>query len=203
MEPDQDRIAVVDHRDGGLEREKYTAIGTRYGNRNRCLPTGLGCIDGQYNDRGIVVRKPEITSHQSVEIERRYIYEGDEQHPCETEQHNYYCIHVPQPHGGTRSQSLAQCASQLWQWCLQRGITISADHLLGMKNVKADLESQTLHSSAEWMLPSTLSVDNTTNGTMLSGCLLHTSIVNCLTTSVGGWIPLQWPQMPFRCPGYI
>ena len=54
--------------------------------------------------------------------------------------------------GGTRSQSLAQCALQLWQWCLQRGITISAEHLPGVKNIKADVESRTLHSSAEWML---------------------------------------------------
>ena len=54
--------------------------------------------------------------------------------------------------GNTRSQSLAQYALQLWQWCLQRGITISAKHLLGVKNIKADLELRTLHSSVEWML---------------------------------------------------
>ena len=93
----------------------------------------------------------------SVGAERRglcseSIHKWNEQHPCETEdgQHNSYCI--PQPHGGTRSQSLAQCALQLWQWYLQRGITISAEHLLGVKNIKADLELRTLHSSAEWML---------------------------------------------------
>ena len=54
--------------------------------------------------------------------------------------------------GGTRSQSMVQPACQLWQWCLQRGITLSAEYLPGAKNEIADKESQTMQSSAEWML---------------------------------------------------
>ena len=54
--------------------------------------------------------------------------------------------------GGTRSQSMVQPACQLWQWCLQRGITLSAEYLPGAKNEIADKESRTMQSSAEWML---------------------------------------------------
>ena len=40
--------------------------------------------------------------------------------------------------GGTRSHLLAHTACQLWQWCLQRGITLSAEHLPGSSNIIAD-----------------------------------------------------------------
>lgn len=53
--------------------------------------------------------------------------------------------------GGTSSQSLAQCACQIWQWCLLRGITLSAEHIPGTSNLGADRVSLTLHSS-EWKL---------------------------------------------------
>lgn len=52
--------------------------------------------------------------------------------------------------GGTRSQSLPQYALQLWQWCLQRGITISAEHLPGVKNVKSP--ELFTHRQSGWML---------------------------------------------------
>ena len=53
---------------------------------------------------------------------------------------------------GTRAQSLVQPACQLWQWCLQRGITLSAEYLPGANNGIGDEESRTMQSSAEWML---------------------------------------------------
>ena len=54
--------------------------------------------------------------------------------------------------GGTHSYNLLAIAGSLWQWCLQRGIRLSAEHLLGALNVWADAESRTLPSSAEWKL---------------------------------------------------
>ena len=54
--------------------------------------------------------------------------------------------------GGTKSNALSHSACLLWQWCLQKGITISAEYLPGENNVIADHESRLLLSSAEWML---------------------------------------------------
>ena len=54
--------------------------------------------------------------------------------------------------GGTHSHQLSAIASSLWQWCLQRRILLSAEHLPGAQNVSADAESRTLPSSAEWKL---------------------------------------------------
>jgi len=54
--------------------------------------------------------------------------------------------------GGTRSPQLIQVACQLWDWCLQRGVTLSASHLPGLSNVVADFESREVRTSAEWKL---------------------------------------------------
>ena len=59
--------------------------------------------------------------------------------------------------GGTRSRTLSQAACNLWHWSLQRGITLSVVHLPGVQNSRADGESRTLQSSAEWMLESSIS----------------------------------------------
>ena len=59
------------------------------------------------------------------------------------------CSAAPEQDGWN---SITSPACQLWQWCLQRGITLSAEHLPGSSNIIADQESRLLHSSAEWML---------------------------------------------------
>ena len=54
--------------------------------------------------------------------------------------------------GGTQSHQLSTLATQLWEWCLKRGMTLSAEYLPGMENYVADFESRTIQSSAEWQL---------------------------------------------------
>lgn len=54
--------------------------------------------------------------------------------------------------GGTQSPALANRAIQLWRWCLERGISISAEYLPGKENTEADFQSRAIRSSAEWML---------------------------------------------------
>ena len=58
--------------------------------------------------------------------------------------------------GGTRSTTLSHTACRLWEWCLERGVTLSAEYLPGSCNVVADRESLTLQSSAEWKLDRTV-----------------------------------------------
>ena len=54
--------------------------------------------------------------------------------------------------GGTRSPVLSNLAIQLWQWCLERNLSITAEHLPGVDNVVADEESRVIQSTAEWQL---------------------------------------------------
>ena len=43
-------------------------------------------------------------------------------------------------------------ASELWQWCLQKDIFISASFILGIFNVDADFNSRNFSDSTEWMI---------------------------------------------------
>ena len=59
---------------------------------------------------------------------------------------------ICQQDGGTRSPKLTKVTCQLWDWCPQRRITLSASHLPGVINLEADQESREMRTSAEWML---------------------------------------------------
>ena len=54
--------------------------------------------------------------------------------------------------GGTHSQSLSRLAVQIWDWCIERNITIHAEHLPGKQNVRADWESRHMTDSSDWQL---------------------------------------------------
>ena len=54
--------------------------------------------------------------------------------------------------GGTKSRVLASLSRDLWQWCLQRQITVSAAHIPRILNVNADRESRYHLDSSDWKL---------------------------------------------------
>ena len=54
--------------------------------------------------------------------------------------------------GGTRSPLLVSQVIDLWSWCLQRHITITAQHIPGLENVTADYLSRHLRDRTDWVL---------------------------------------------------
>ena len=54
--------------------------------------------------------------------------------------------------GGTVSQLLCQLALTIWTWCVERNITLLAEHLPGRLNIQADEESRTAKDRCDWML---------------------------------------------------
>ena len=54
--------------------------------------------------------------------------------------------------GGTHSKVLSDLAIQIWTWCIQRNITLCAEHIPGIDNVGADRESRKQLGLAEWKL---------------------------------------------------
>ena len=54
--------------------------------------------------------------------------------------------------GGSHSVRLSDLAVEIWNWCICRNITIHAEHLPGLENVRADWESRHLTDSSDWML---------------------------------------------------
>ena len=54
--------------------------------------------------------------------------------------------------GGTRSQDLVQATKSLWQYCMTKGITLSAEYLPGEQNGIADALSRHHKDSSNWKL---------------------------------------------------
>ena len=54
--------------------------------------------------------------------------------------------------GGTHSPCLLTLTLELWHWCLERNIMISAQHVPGKLNTIADSESRVFNDSSKWKI---------------------------------------------------
>ena len=54
--------------------------------------------------------------------------------------------------GGTVSKELFNLTKNLWMWCLERNIHITAQHLTGTQNIVADVESRSQIDRTDWKL---------------------------------------------------
>ena len=54
--------------------------------------------------------------------------------------------------GGSHSKECNSLARQIWLWCIDNNIWVSAAHIPGSKNVEADRESRVFHDNTEWAL---------------------------------------------------
>ena len=54
--------------------------------------------------------------------------------------------------GGTVSKELVALTRDLWMWCLERNIHIQAQHLPGVLNQVADMESRSMRDRSDWKL---------------------------------------------------
>ncbi len=55
-------------------------------------------------------------------------------------------------HMGGKQDHLNKLAREIWQWCLNKNIWVSAAHLPGVENVEADYESRHFNDRCEWSL---------------------------------------------------
>ena len=65
-------------------------------------------------------------------------------------QYNSYCL--LKLSRGTKSVQLSALATEMWYWCLERNIFLSAIHMPGLKNLFADPLSHPENLSTRWML---------------------------------------------------
>lgn len=54
--------------------------------------------------------------------------------------------------GGIQSENCNNMAQQIWLWCIEGELWLSACHIPGSINVVADSESRVFHTSTEWSL---------------------------------------------------
>ena len=54
--------------------------------------------------------------------------------------------------GGTKSPSCNKLVQDIWTWCMQNKVWLSASHLPGVLNVEADQQSQQFNERTKWHL---------------------------------------------------
>ncbi|XP_068749289.1 uncharacterized protein [Montipora capricornis] len=54
--------------------------------------------------------------------------------------------------GGTHSRECNTSAKDIWQWCIDKQIWLTAAHIPGTKNVEVDRESRVFSDNKEWMI---------------------------------------------------
>jgi len=54
--------------------------------------------------------------------------------------------------GGTRSKVLLSVAQEMWKYCLENRITLTAEYLPGVQNVEADRQSRVYQDNSNWSL---------------------------------------------------
>jgi hypothetical protein len=54
--------------------------------------------------------------------------------------------------GGTHSKRMNSIAKEIWDWAIQRNIHLTAVHIPGLENVKADFLSRHFLDQMEWQL---------------------------------------------------
>ena len=54
--------------------------------------------------------------------------------------------------GGAHSKIMNSLATQIWKWCIERKICLTAEHLPGKLNQVADTESRTVRDRCDWMI---------------------------------------------------
>ena len=124
----------------------------------RCFPARLGCsLRGDSNRRIMVSGGEESVTHKLSGVPGgstscQGIFK--ESHWCSRPSENgqYYGHILYQLDGRYKSYTLSEMTCNLWSWCLERGIYLSAEHLPGIYNTTADVESRALRSSSEWEL---------------------------------------------------
>jgi len=62
--------------------------------------------------------------------------------------------------GSSKSGKLNSIGKELWMWCIDRHIWLSAAHIPGKQNIVADSESRHINVDTEWMLNKALLTDS-------------------------------------------
>lgn len=69
---------------------------------------------------------------------------------------NYTAVRYVNEMGGTKSPDSNTVAKEIWMWCIQNNVWITACHLPGELNVEADSESRNFNERIEWTLNTTV-----------------------------------------------
>jgi hypothetical protein len=112
--------------------------------------TARASVPGALGRKEIAHQLPRTPSRV---IGYKDLHKGQGLCTCEIANGQYSsCSIHKQNGGGTHSQVLSNLALDLWEWCIHNNVEVSAQHLPGHLNIRADRESRLLPDSNDWKL---------------------------------------------------
>ena len=121
------------------------------------LKNRLGCVGRELNRKRPLVASGSQTTHKRPRTEsglscRQSLPQGQGQHCGMSPHRQHYSCNLSKQQRGTRSPPLGSLTLEPWQWCVQKSILNTAQHLPGKLNGAADRESRTFHDCSEWQI---------------------------------------------------
>ena len=119
------------------EQEECSYQGPRSDPGHRCILAGLGSSLQGCTNQGSVVTEGTGEPHHINYLCCEDLYKGPRECPCSpTQDGSVLC----QSHGGIRTHSptMSRLAIQLWRWCLEKNLFLSAEYLPGVDNCTAN-----------------------------------------------------------------
>lgn len=117
----------------------------------RCIPEGMGSTVYGNQHRGILVNYRGTVPRQLSRV-ISCLPSPQDFATNQLKMDNVSAVAYINQKGGTHSMQLCNLALQIWEWCIQKGITLQAEHLPGNLNRVADTESWMVRDRCDWMI---------------------------------------------------
>ena len=148
---------VVDLTHEGLEWQGNNKCWSRPDYQQRRVQARLGCGLRGTEDSGSMDSRGKESSHKCFGTEGRsfcpaHICPESEKCSHTSENGQSDCSSLYPEIGGTRSAQMLPTTQEIWQFCLDREIFLSAEYLPGSLNTEADWQSRNFRDSSDWRL---------------------------------------------------
>ena len=148
---------VVDLTHEGLEWQGNNKCWSRPDYQQRRVQARLGCGLRGTEDSGSMDSRGKEPSHKCFGTEGRsfcpaHICPESENVHIHLKMDNRTAVAYIQKMGGTRSAQMLPTTQEIWQFCLDREIFLSAEYLPGSLNTEADWQSRNFRDSSDWRL---------------------------------------------------
>lgn len=125
--------------------------------RDGCLLNRVGCSVPRRQDRRSLVPEGEGAPYQCLELLAAFLafkcFLKDKRgiHVL-LKMDNTSAVAYINKLGGTVSPALNKLNKEFWLWCMERDISVQAQHLAGELNCTADEESRVMNNRSDWLL---------------------------------------------------
>ena len=152
-------LIMVDKQSTLVERRSNTTSNCRYYDNLRCFQDELGCFHGNTDDRRQVVAGGSTEHINILEPKaaffalKSFLKDKINKMIC-LKLDNTTAVAYLNNMGGTHCPQLLRLTLEIWEWCEKKSVFLLAQHIPGVNNTVADVESRTTRDWNDWKLKS-------------------------------------------------